>query len=668
MIVTSNPNNSDKYLELFTEAYEYLHELGGYVDDKESGRFESLAEYYSHMADFFVNKKYKFIMLPVDEEALEIDLDTRTINVPDSFAKCASVQSDHLAEMVIFTADRYYDYMDLANTQIFVQWTIPENKTLGIEEVKGATRVEMIDLETEPGKLRFAWPLNDKITQTAGNVKFAVRFFTLDPKDLTIITYSLNTTEAVIAIKAALQTSLNEDAEIESPLADSSFKKVIINSSFPGEGQLPPAEPAFTEPGSDIDGEGMFVVDGQKVFNLEDDAGALRVQAWSPDAGEYRYVWYYKNNKPNAGWYNCAEYPQLDENNRPLMTEDGEYESTTVWATPKDEYVEVTPTERVKHERYYQLVNGSYKLYTGNIPAEVKLYERYNVLELPKSGEVTGYYKACVYNSVNDLVTRIPVFSSTCMLPGPQKIVFKENGNLPKGAILADDSFINLAVDIEEDIYNPKTTYIWRKSQAAKDEVLDTVTSAWQTLAENDVNVTEPGWYSVQVKSELNREETNTFSSVCKVTNMPEPPVVESKGSMVVLHNITAGNPQTLTVEADIVNEDDWGRELLTEKFEYIWQIKLMNAMDSAYMTLTEDNVSGVEGLGTKSLTIDNTLTFEGKAQYFATLRCLVVNVLNGETAIFDHSGEGNFEGFVDEAPYIYEDPTDNFAFMVAIK
>ena len=77
MIVTLNDNNSDKYLNLFTEAYEYLKGLdNGYVDiDKE--RFYSLAEYYSHMADFFENQKYKYVMLPLDEEPFLIDLNSQ---------------------------------------------------------------------------------------------------------------------------------------------------------------------------------------------------------------------------------------------------------------------------------------------------------------------------------------------------------------------------------------------------------------------------------------------------------------------------------------------------------------------------------------------------------------------------------------------------------------
>jgi hypothetical protein len=74
------------------------------------------------MADFIAQGStgYKYIMLPLDEEAFEINLNTRTIAIPASFSACASVQSDQLAETIMFIADRYFDYMDLATTEIFV--------------------------------------------------------------------------------------------------------------------------------------------------------------------------------------------------------------------------------------------------------------------------------------------------------------------------------------------------------------------------------------------------------------------------------------------------------------------------------------------------------------------------------------------------------------------
>jgi hypothetical protein len=63
----------------------------------------------------------------------------------------------------------------------------------------------MRDLESEPGKIKFAWPLNNLITKTPGIVKFAVRFFNfIDGKNGKELTYSLNTLTSEIIIKSAL--------------------------------------------------------------------------------------------------------------------------------------------------------------------------------------------------------------------------------------------------------------------------------------------------------------------------------------------------------------------------------------------------------------------------------------------------------------------------------
>jgi hypothetical protein len=197
MIVQMKDSNSEKYTNLFRDAYQFLESLDkGYVATGKE-RFSSLAEYYGHIADLFDEQKYEYVMVPLDEEPFVIDLNTRTITVPKSFSKCAGVQTDMLAETIVFVADRYFDYMDLSNTEIYVQWTTHSG-------VKGATRVEMRDLVSEKGKIKFAWPLNDEITATPGPVKFAVRFFRITNDASKELVYSLNTLEAEIMIKAAL--------------------------------------------------------------------------------------------------------------------------------------------------------------------------------------------------------------------------------------------------------------------------------------------------------------------------------------------------------------------------------------------------------------------------------------------------------------------------------
>ena len=84
MIVSINKNNSDSYLNLFTDAYRFLKAIDekegtNYVDPNKE-RFASLAEYYGHMADLFDTFAYQYVMTPLDEEPFHIDLNKREIN------------------------------------------------------------------------------------------------------------------------------------------------------------------------------------------------------------------------------------------------------------------------------------------------------------------------------------------------------------------------------------------------------------------------------------------------------------------------------------------------------------------------------------------------------------------------------------------------------------
>jgi hypothetical protein len=104
----------------------------------------------------------------LDEGTLDIDGNTRTISTPGTFTRGAVVQRDKLAETLIFTVDRFIDNVDLCNvSDIFVQWTAPNGKG-GTED--WATRVDMIDYLSVPGKIKFGWPIDDKVTKNPGTV------------------------------------------------------------------------------------------------------------------------------------------------------------------------------------------------------------------------------------------------------------------------------------------------------------------------------------------------------------------------------------------------------------------------------------------------------------------------------------------------------------------
>ncbi len=637
MIVSINQNNSDKYIDLFKEAYELLGLSGN-----EEGRFTSLAEYYGHMADLFATAQYKYVLLPLDEDPFYIDLNTRAINVPASFSKCASVQSDQLAETIVFVVDRYFDFMDLSMTDIHVQWTIPENKKDGVELYEGATLVEMVDL-SEPGKIKFAWPLNNSITKAAGSVDFSVRFSLADKVNPEKLYYSLNTTSATIIIKPALQKDLDR-AKVESP--NELFQKAIINSIHTEEGITPPMMPEFIEPGSKIMTlEGTNEVDGVKIVALNaDNTVTLYAQAVVADAGMISYKWYHKAS--DGKFYDCQHFPTS-------FNEDGSIKETTVFGEMKDAFLlcDPQPTARVTNERYYyqDAENPTvYLPYTKDVfPAvvdgkEVNLYERYGSFKVPNEGVITGWYQAAANNTVtsgNKNITTInPRFSDMCLIPGPSNIVFKENGDLIDGLIL-EEGTAKLVVDLVEDPYNPDITYTWRKSLTSEADVLDDDSIVINQGPEYTVN--EPGWYGVEITSDLNREEKVQFSNICRVTDFPLPPIVKTTPDYT--GNITDDEPPVFTVEAEISNANNINENLLSDGFDYVWQIRWA---DTDNFINIEDSWKGISGLHTNSLTVNSDFQFL-KGVTSASLRCLVINNLNGEKAVFDHSAYVDANGNV---------------------
>lgn len=450
MIVQINQNNSDKYRKLFTEAYEFLESLNDSPVTPGKNQFSSLAEYYGHIADLFNQAKYEYIMVPLDEEPFNIDLNTRTITVPSSFNKCTSVQNDVLAETIIFVTDRYFDFMDLANVNIYVQWTTPDG-------FNGATRVEMRDLESEPGKIKFAWPLNNLITKVPGTVKFAVRFFALDNNNEQTLAYSLNTLASEIIIKPALQP--DGPSQVEKNIIDL-FQKAIINSNYAATGVNPPVQPAFIAPGTDIAIGEKTIIDGKEVYIINaivaetdninymkinnmteekfllgsywikvngqyikanafnenevyfiqiqkgvkyvglnnDNTITLYAQAIVPDSGQIIYKWYYQaqDGDFNDKAYDCEEinFGEVDHNvfinvgKNPL---NGEHERYYIIA---------------QDGNYIDANNIAYKDYVGNIPADEDLYERYSTLTIPADSEdepvsVTGLYYAAAWNIID---------------------------------------------------------------------------------------------------------------------------------------------------------------------------------------------------------------------------------------------------------------------------
>ena len=127
---------------------------------------------------------------PPKEELIPIDLNERKIKVPKSFI---IVSQDHSAETLYFTFDRYFDGMDLSNTCCIIQF----------QNAKGEAYyyvVPYMDITTDNvnQKIIMPWVIQNAVTQYAGTIKFAIKFFKLDATGHLI--YELNTliAEAIV--------------------------------------------------------------------------------------------------------------------------------------------------------------------------------------------------------------------------------------------------------------------------------------------------------------------------------------------------------------------------------------------------------------------------------------------------------------------------------------
>ena len=207
-------------------AYQKLYEDINKASNGEI-QIDNLESFFGYIQEIGELDK-KFLRLPLDEPLFEIDANSRKITIPSDFAANGlSVQGDHLAETVFFSIDRYFDYMDLNNCNIRINWKIGD--------VSGQSVNFSKSVDAEPGKIIFGWPVAKDLTGKSGTLSFAVEFYI--ERD-NVISYSLNTLISTINIKEGLvlinPTVINVNDDILNMLQNSSFGE--------GEAEVPDLE------------------------------------------------------------------------------------------------------------------------------------------------------------------------------------------------------------------------------------------------------------------------------------------------------------------------------------------------------------------------------------------------------------------------------------------
>ena len=220
-MITKTLNLDDAYQELFDEV---RVKSNGAID------VDNLDAFYGSIEEIAALDP-KFLRLPLDEPLFEIDANTRKITVPAEFkSNGVSVQKDHLAEVIFFRIERYFDYTDLSTCNIVINWKMgnKEGKTTRFIKFE---KVFTID-ETKASCIVFGWPINDIVTEKSGQLTFAVEFFkTEGTGDDEKIIYRFNTLPTTVNIKDGLVIS--DDAEVYD--LDADIIRTLVNSSF-GEG------------------------------------------------------------------------------------------------------------------------------------------------------------------------------------------------------------------------------------------------------------------------------------------------------------------------------------------------------------------------------------------------------------------------------------------------
>lgn len=548
------------------EAFAFLASRSKLTQEEiDAGKFLSLDGYFAHMKDL-VSVYPKYVMIPSDESPFKIDANTRTINVPASFSKCAGVVGDNMCEIITFTIDRYFDYTDLANARICVQWKLPDVNGEPGEE--GISHIGLVDLNTISGKIRFGWPLTDALTKNAGNITFSVRFYVEktivneDNQEESQFVYLFNTLPATIPIRAGLNVE-GEDAIVEQGVSDL-FKSFVDNSANPS---FPMPKPV------------AYVENLPEQAKVDEVSDTLKLYAQATTAGDgwIDYKWYLKEGVSDKTdtTTKAVEITTNDfftvSNKEYLKAEFIEWNKL-----PKnkqyyvlDESDETDPYKRVE----YKLVDGKHTFTIIETQEPVventQLYERFTKLtivnrEKDKNGEwitpeeskkITGLYHVEAINSVgktsidvkyttkdingNDVTIKYavpginstpPLHSDYCYVPTPKEIELTQN--------LDVDTFIDpvnkalLKVLPEKDSGNPQLTYTWYRY--AEDDIKEDVTETGKhwIVAEDavpievasgvdEVNyITDiPGWYYAEIVSLLNRDTKELNSSICRVVN-----------------------------------------------------------------------------------------------------------------------------------------------------
>ena len=586
--------------------YNFVPELG----------ITTLEEYYNWLPEIKRDAEGKptiFTKLPLDEAHFEINLNTRAINIPAEFKKNGiGVQGDDLAEVVYFKTDRYFDAMDLNNTEIYIEWETPKGANGPVKSVS-ETYLKLIDDENYPGKIIFGWAISDAITKESGVLKFAVRFVKWN--DEKKIVYSFNTLTAQVTIHPNLGLDLEND-KYDIDNCNNRLLERIEPSVVVGGAQA--AIPYFLK---DL----VVLEDG---YDIEDNHTTgtydLSVVATADDTGVVSYVW----KRAELSEDNVASDAWIE------ITDNVEVKMVALTEEELAAFENKLPTNHVYHldrgdgtytllpKAYYDLTDANtiawFKANHGvDIDAgdDVVVYEQRAILTV----ENYGAYKAEARNRIFNSLTKKA--SNVVMFKRPAPVVIENQD--AEGHIIDTDSATLAPVVVE----------------AAGDEAYQWYKVDGEDLIEVEGNETftaiEPGYYQLFVTRTRNRDVVSNSSIEYRVTNAPEVPVFTADTYAGQI-NFTA---QGLELDREIMSVE-WEEVADSDAFFVTWYLERTGKEDLEIITFELSNEEYVSTFNpTKYLAKIEEAGENIEGSYYA----LVKNKLNGVVSEYNNKPEYKF-------------------------
>lgn len=596
MITSINKENAGRYQVLFQNATTALRENGKMGAD---WAITDLEGYFSAIKELLAIDK-KYTILPLDESYFSIDANSRVITVPQDFKKNGiAVQGDEVAEIVYFKINRYFDFMDLNNADIYIQW---ERNGVDGKTVTGVSTEWVRDITSDPDYLIFGWPLSSDVTEVAGPIKFSVRFIQWynDPVTKTNkVQYSFSTLESQATINPALD--LDDD-------------KLVVNPSI---NQMIADRLENTQPtGGKIATEPKFKVNlVAEEVDLVNDEYVLKVMAYSTDAGIVSYSWtryaldaakdangkFIDNGEIVEGGFAYEKIYDSEEvdGDGNLIYPDGPidteitYYIETVDGNGDTQYIPATISS---DDVYYSDI-----LEDSDMDAD-KLFVRYATCKATGVGQ----YVATASNRIN--ASTKTKDSEVTTVPGPEDTIFTPNGGQGTDYVMkaSNDYTIVLAPEIDsvDDAKISNRTYQWYKDG----ELIPEATGATHTIIGASKATDIQGDFTLKVTATRNKADGVTESGVFLVTYEAAIPQVTIPAYAQV--NV----PMTATVGYEI--DYHGGKNLV----KYQWFKVDKDNNEIALTELSENNSTYTPGTG------------------ITQLKCKAVNTYNGTEAMGESS------------------------------